>query len=147
MTIHLVASVSPKRSRPAPARDLYRSAWFLEARRYVEAQGGPWFILSARHGLVAPQQTLAPYNQTLNGPPIATRRAWAALVQAQMDQLMPEADRVVVLAGLMYRELLMNYLMRRYSSVEIPMEGMGIGQQLRWLSRCNGLSPVEQVSP
>src|SRR5690606_9611227 len=35
-----VSCVSGKLSRPAPAKDLYISDWFLKARRYVESKGG-----------------------------------------------------------------------------------------------------------
>jgi hypothetical protein len=39
---------------PAPSAVLYVSAIFAERRRWAEASCGRWFILSARHGLVAP---------------------------------------------------------------------------------------------
>ena len=52
--IYLVACVAAKLDRPAPARDLYTSPWFQKARAYVERQGGQWFVLSAKHGLIAP---------------------------------------------------------------------------------------------
>jgi hypothetical protein len=38
-TVFLVSCVHEKLAQPAPARELYRSAWFLKARRYVEARG------------------------------------------------------------------------------------------------------------
>jgi hypothetical protein len=63
---------------------------------------------------------------------IAERRAWASRVTAQMDQLMPSVRSVVVLAGLRYREYLMDYLKRRWI-VEVPMKGLRIGNQLQWL--------------
>src|SRR3546814_861850 len=53
--VFLVACVAAKLDRPAPARDLYASPWFQKARAYVERQGGAWFILSAKHGLTAPE--------------------------------------------------------------------------------------------
>lgn len=56
----LVSCVGDKHSKPLPARELYRSDWFLKARAYVEAQGEEWFILSAKYGLVSPDQVIAP---------------------------------------------------------------------------------------
>ncbi len=64
--VYLVSCVSKKRSSRAPAKDLYLSDWFIKARNFVEANGGPWFILSAEHGLVAPDDLLEPYEKTLN---------------------------------------------------------------------------------
>jgi hypothetical protein len=46
---YLVSCVRKKLSGLASAKDLYVSEWFRRARRYVEAKGGPWFILSAKH--------------------------------------------------------------------------------------------------
>ena len=47
-------------SAPAKAKDLYTSDWFRKARAYVEHRGGPWFILSAEHGLVDPETVIGP---------------------------------------------------------------------------------------
>src|SRR3546814_11920244 len=63
--VFLVACVAAKLDRPAPARDLYASPWFQKARAYVERQGGAWFILSAKHGLIAPETVITPYYETL----------------------------------------------------------------------------------
>ncbi len=132
--IYLVSCASKKSQAAAPARELYVSPWFRAARRYVEASGDPWFILSAEHGVVSPAQTIAPYNETLNKMTIGERRAWAARVMAQMDKFLPASRAVVVFAGVRYCEFLMEYLERR-SSVEVPMKGLGIGKQLQWLNQ------------
>ena len=61
--IYLVSCVSQKLSHPAPAQNLYTSAWFQKARSFVLKSGSPWYILSAEHGLVHPEQVLAPYEK------------------------------------------------------------------------------------
>ena len=132
-TVYLVSCVGKKRSEPTLAKDLYVSRWFLLARAYVEATGCPWFILSAKHGLVAPDQMLAPYEQTLNTMSVVERRAWASRIQAQMEQQLPATSRIVVFAGLRYRKNLIDYLRQRAPVVEVPMEGLPIGKQLQWL--------------
>lgn len=132
-TTYLVSCVGKKRGYPAQAKELYASEWFFRARAFVERKGCPWFILSARWGLVAPEQGIEPYEQTLNDMPIAERRQWANRVQRQMEESLPAGGRCVVLAGLRYREFLMDYLTQRFN-VEVPMKGLAIGQQLRWLA-------------
>ena len=134
ITIYLVSCVSKKRTTPSPARELYVSDWFLKARDYVESTGSPWFILSAKYGLVSPDQLCAPYERTLNAMSKAERNAWAKRVKAQMETRLPAADRIVVLAGQRYRESLMDYLRQRARTVEIPMEGLTIGRQLQYLT-------------
>lgn len=131
-TVYLVSCVGKKRATQAPAKDLYASEWFLRARRHVEATGCPWFILSAKYGLVAPDQVIPPYEQTLNTMGITERRVWASHVQQQMDAQLPTAQRIVIFAGKCYREFLMPYLRQRCSTVEVPMEGLAIGEQLSW---------------
>jgi hypothetical protein len=136
----LISCVSKKRAAAAPARELYVSEWFMKARRLVDASRAPWFILSARHGLLHPDQVIEPYEQTLNTMPIDERRVWAEGVRAQMADLLPLGTnpgipriRCVMLAGERYREFLVEELQRRYD-VDIPMRGMAIGKQLQWLT-------------
>ncbi|MGQ0651411.1 MAG: DUF6884 domain-containing protein [Betaproteobacteria bacterium] len=129
---YLVSCVSEKRSVAVEARDLYTSTLFTKACAYVEKSGDPWFILSAEHGLVDPAQVIAPYDKTLNKMGVSARRAWAAKVIEQMDSCLPSCKEIVVLAGVEYREYLMDYLRRR-ATVIVPMEGLTIGRQLSWL--------------
>ena len=132
--VYLVSCVSKKRSNRAPARDLYLSDWFIKARTYVEAFGVPWFILSAEHGLVAPDEPLEPYEKTLNTMSVSDRRRWAEKVINQMSEKMPKARSVVFLAGQRYREFLEDHLRNQGVTVEVPMRGLRIGEQLAWLS-------------
>ena len=132
-TTYLVACVGKKCGHAMPAKELYLSDWFGRARAFVERHEGRWFILSAKWGLVAPEQSIEPYDQTLNEMAIAQRRQWAHNVQSQMDVSLPLRGRCVVLAGRRYREFLMPYLAERYT-VEVPMEGLAIGRQLQWLA-------------
>ena len=132
--VYLVSCVSQKLDNPALAQDLYTSPWFQKARRYVLKSGSPWYILSAEHGLVHPEQILAPYEKTLNTLGAAERRAWAREVQTQMEQALPEADEIILLAGARYRDHLEPWLRRRFTRVSVPMRGLQFGKQLQWLS-------------
>ena len=137
--VFLVSCVAGKRAKPTPAAELYTSAWFIKTRELVEASGEPWFILSAEHGLLAPDMVIAPYERTLNTMSASERREWARRVQQQMEESLPKADEVVVLAGNRYRENLMTYLRKRFSTVTVPMEGLTIGRQLSWLDNAKTL--------
>ena len=134
-SIHLVSCVSIKNENPCPAGTLYRSPWFEKARAYVLTQGGPWYILSAEHGLVHPDTVIEPYDRTLNTMGVDDRRAWAERVKDQVRRQGLSPERFVVLAGQRYREFLLDFLNGRSESVVVPMEGLGIGQQLRWLNQ------------
>lgn len=129
----LVSCVSVKQPNPVRAKDLYISPWFRKARVCVEALGCPWYILSAKYGLVDPNATLEPYEKTLNTMQTRERREWA---RAVLEDLMPHlADglSVTILAGEKYREFLEPELRRRGITVYVPMRSMRIGEQLAWL--------------
>jgi len=131
--IFLVSCVSQKQPYATAARDLYTSDWFVKARRYVEAQHALWFILSAEHGLLHPDQVVAPYERTLNTMGVIERRHWAERVIRQLDDVLSGVGTAEFLAGERYRENLIPELGRRGISVSIPMQGLRIGEQLGWL--------------
>ena len=133
-TVYLVSCVSSKRTSPVPAKDLYISDWFQKARAYVESSGMPWFILSAQYGLLAPNECTVPYEKTLNTMSAREREGWADVVIEQMRARLPDAERVVVLAGERYRQHLLSYLGERFFTVETPLRGLRIGEQLHWFS-------------
>jgi hypothetical protein len=134
-TIALVACVGKKNSAPMPARDLYISAWFRKASTYAARVADEWYILSAKYGLVAPGTIIEPYDETLNRMPIAARRAWARRVIEDLRRVLKPGDHVVILAGSRYRQDLMDPIRQMGCSVEVPMEGLRIGKQLRWLKQ------------
>jgi len=62
--ITLIQCTNSKRDEAATAKDLYdESGYFRDMRAYAEAKNDPWYILSAKHGLVEPTKTIDPYNQ------------------------------------------------------------------------------------
>lgn len=130
----LVSCVKSKLGHPAPARELYTSAWFQKARDIVEASGVRWFVLSSRYGLVAPTVEIAPYDYTMNSLGVNQRRAWAAGVLKMLLPLLTNEKRVVMFAGDRYREFLVEPLERRGIEVEVPMAHLRRGEQLSWLS-------------
>ena len=48
-----------------------------------------------------------------------------------------EPGKVIILAGKNYREFLVNYLTDASCQIEIPLQGLGIGQQLAWLKKAS----------
>lgn len=130
--IVLVACVSLKIETKAAARDLYCSPWFIKARKYAERFGDKWFILSSLHGLLAPEQVIEPYEQTLYTARKPERDAWAANVARGINSTIAPGSTIIILAGKIYRESLVHLLKERFS-LEIPMQGLGIGQQLQFL--------------
>lgn len=138
MRVALVSCVKSKLDRPALAKDLYTSALFRALRAYAEDNANEWFILSAEHGLVEPDLVLAPYERTLNRMPKAQRDEWAARVKDELAARIPTGTDVIILAGERYREALVPFLRGRGHRVEIPLEGLSFGRQLRRLKELRG---------
>lgn len=130
--VALVGCSSTKLTRRAPARDLYTSALFKKSVAFAEATCERWYVLSALHGLVRPDAELDPYDAKLgskNGPPVWD---WARRVQGQLAIELRDVPRVtlVALAGEQYRTVLHPCAW----PFEIPMKGLGIGEQLAYLT-------------
>ena len=52
-----------KRASPAPAQYLYTGSFFKHQRRTaIRMQSKRWMILSAKHGLLNPEEVIEPYN-------------------------------------------------------------------------------------
>lgn len=64
----IVPCSATKGDRPAAARDLYQSVYFRQALAAAEAQADRVLILSAKHGLIDPDQVIAPYELTMGDP-------------------------------------------------------------------------------
>jgi len=151
--IYLVSCVKEKISSPSPAKDLYTSRLFecskelvifsinVLRQRGVEAE---WFILSAKYGLVHPDEVLAPYNLTLNDMGLRERRNWSLKVYKELKQHLerkglPKDVCIIFLAGKKYREFLMKWLRRDGYMVVNAWEGLrGIGYILRWCNEILG---------
>jgi len=62
--VTLIQCTDSKRDTPALARDLYdESRYFCRMRAWAEHRGNLWYILSAKHGLIAPTEIIAPYDE------------------------------------------------------------------------------------
>jgi hypothetical protein len=134
-TIALVGCARAKRPAPAPAGDLYVSDLFRKSRAYAKQCADRWFILSAEHGLLHPEQVVSPYDRGLKNMSAVERAAWASRVLEALEAVLVGADRVVILAGKHYYERLVPALRERGVEVVLPLEGMGIGSRLAWLAR------------
>jgi len=133
--ICLVACASTKQMQSASAKELYVSPLFSKSRYWAEQNSDQWFILSAKHGLLTPSTLVEPYNMTLKNMNVNDRRTWADKVYAALLDITQEGDEITFLAGKHYRQFLLPRLTQEGYQVCLPMEGLGIGKQLQWLTQ------------
>jgi hypothetical protein len=136
MRVGLVSCVKSKRDRPAPAADLYTSPLFRGARCFVERSCDRWFVLSAEHGLLAPDRLTDPYERTLSTATRDERRAWSQRVLGQLENALGDAisgSAVEIHAGVAYEAFgLSEGLANRGATVELPLAGLRQGERLRF---------------
>jgi hypothetical protein len=133
--IGLVACSRSKLDRAAPARELYISPLFRLARCYAERYygHGHWFILSALHGLVDPETRVEPYDLCLQQLSSAERSVWGRRVARDLRDRFGATTIVLHLhAGAAYRDSIVGAVPH---TVEAPLIGLRIGEQLAWYRR------------
>jgi len=126
MTYGLVACCATKADAPCAAKDLYVSPLFRMSREWIERQSIPWFILSAKYGLLDPSRIVEPYNLTLSQLSRQQRQQWARHVQQQLVAAVG-GSTLVVLAGSLYLGATKGF------RVIDPLQGLPIGRRLQRL--------------
>ena len=134
----LVSCTKKKAAVPSRASELYApSTFFRMAFALARHVAQSTFILSAKHGLVHPDQVVAPYEQTLATAGRDERRRWASATYRDLCARPEyrEAKTIIWLAGDSYRGELMPLVARDGKRSIIPMDGLAQGEQLAWLSQ------------
>lgn len=137
-TLYLVGCGKNKRPERKPAADLYYGELFKKASRLAMARchpAGNWRILSAKHGVVEPLHPLDPYDLTLGDLNRTELDNWRTAIAGQLTELVCPGDVVIILAGAKYRVGLGDLFDGLGVTAFAPMVGLGIGQQLGWLTR------------
>jgi hypothetical protein len=94
--IILLGSIGDRVNVPAPAKEIYREVPFQLSRLDAELSGAEWFVLSAEHGLLAPNEWMSPDSRTLADMDPEFRTAWASWVVARLESLVGPVDGMIV---------------------------------------------------
>lgn len=125
---------------------LYGSQLFSKRVDYANARGMRWAVLSARYGVWFPHIGLKAYDQTFSDMIPADIAAWhVGVAQRLMEELWesynlglsvnpikPSELTVEIHAGADYCHPLTEILRAVGIVVELPLAGLGIGEQLAW---------------
>ena len=133
MRVGLVGCVKSKASQALRARDMYTSPLFRGRRSFVARSCDRWFILSAKHELLDPDQVIEPYNlelKDLSGP---QRQLWSQRVLYQLERGLGDLGdyEFEVHAGAEYlNNGLIAGLRARGANVINPSSGRSLGRLL-----------------
>ena len=137
MTIYIVGCGATKAPTAQPAELLYIGNHFQASLSYARAQAGAGdqvWIFSAKHGLLALDTPVAPYDVRWGHLGAITFSELRAQIQAQ-DWF---RERLVLLCPARYATRLLDVyrdLHCEHAVHEAPLLGMGIGHQVVWLKR------------
>lgn len=94
--IILLGSVGDRVNVPAPAKEVFREVSFQLSRLEAERSKGEWFVLSAEHGLVAPNEWISPDSRTLADMDPAYRVTWASWVVVRLESLVGSLEGLLI---------------------------------------------------
>jgi len=129
--IVLISCVSKKQAHKSKAKDLYISPLFKYNLKFAKSfSPDKIFILSAKYGLLDLDKEIGPYNQTLNKMSQAEIKDWSKQILSDLrKEANLEKDEFIFLAGERYRK----YLLPEIKNYKLPLKGLGIGKQLKFL--------------
>ena len=135
-------------------RSIYDHFYFLhkkEARPSLQGKGnisglivvqGGWkyaeslnpdaiYILSAKYGLLRPDDIIAPYEQTLNAAKDAQIRKWSIMVAGQIQRAgIDRSQKAIFLCGKNYRK----YIKNLFKNCSAPCAHLSIGKQMQFFN-------------
>lgn len=122
--VALIACSSKKAPTKREACKLYQGELFKKSVLYCKQRNIKYFILSAKYGLISPDQIISPYNLSLNNMNKTEKKNWYMKVNKQLyDEGIEEA---IILAGKNYHEGL------NIKKIMV-LPSKGIGYQLHFL--------------
>ena len=134
-SLGLVSCTKSKRSHRCPAREMYQaSELFRKAYKYAIKHYDYVAILSAKYGLLLPEEEIDPYQLTLKSMTTEEQRNWSEKVLSQLEGKLDALgiSEVFFHAGFEYRRHLVEQLGERGIRCHVPLKGLGIGQQKAW---------------
>jgi hypothetical protein len=90
--------------------------------------------LSAKYGLLRPNDWIGPYDRSMRDLLGRDRKRWGEEVVGRLSAHLPRLPlTIVILAGQDYAAPLVKAVGGRTWSFQRPLQGLGIGQQKQWL--------------
>jgi cytoplasmic iron level regulating protein YaaA (DUF328/UPF0246 family) len=131
--IILISCVKEKLKTPAKAKDLYISDLFKKSYKYAQLlRPDDVFILSAKYGLLDPEQIIEPYDETLKTKSVAEIKEWSKKVIAALNEKIDlDKSEVIILAGSKYYKYLLPYI-RNY---KLPLGTLPLGPRKSFLKK------------
>jgi len=134
-SLGLVSCTKRKRNYRCKAYEMYSASdLFRKAYAYAVKNHDFVVILSAKYGVLFPDDEIEPYNQTLNNMSADEIKEWSEKVFSQMKQRLDlkNFNKALFYTGKKYRQYLIQKLENIGIQCEVPLKNLGIGKQKAW---------------
>ncbi len=129
-TLIILACSQKKGQKPVAARDLYLGSLFKLGRKFAEVHHFDYVIISAKYGLLSPEQVIAPYDQRIAN--MGDVRRIREMVLAPLGELFSQYEKIIVIGGNLYRKVLEPLKSDKFEEIS---DSRGIGGILQQLKR------------
>ena len=131
------------KSTKTKAKNLYQGQIFKVARTYSESRKFDYVIISAKYGLLFPDDVIEGYDKVLR-----TREDVEAIreqVEERLSKILPNYDTVLVIGGKLYRAALRNLWNGRF----VTLKSRGYGDMTHMLAEATvkNVTPLSQFMP
>lgn len=125
-TVVFIACSKTKKGYRCPAKELYQGQLFKKAFAFSSRHFSHIYILSAKYGILHPDQVIEPYEKTLLSMKPSEVKAWYQMVEKQMENLKLNAFKHVFFASRLY--------CKEFEG-EKPLYGLKYGECLKWFKK------------
>jgi hypothetical protein len=138
-TVVLISCSKKKKQTKDAASDLYTSPRFRLSRNLADHLKLQYFVVSAKHGLLAPTEMIEPYDSSLELFNDEQRISWAKDIRDRLLSVSTEMTHVVLLTADKYAEPLRDAFNKTNISVMLPLYGLPTATRLFLLKECSRL--------
>lgn len=144
--IAFVACCKTKARVPMPAGALYTSALFRKSLLAALSHAEQTWILSAKHGLLALEDRISPYEKTLKTMTARQKVQWADQTAKQLQKILKPNDVVTMYCGEEYIGPLRSHLAALGCRIREPLRGQALGCRLQSLRTFNREEAMETAA-
>jgi len=134
-TLGLISCTKKKQNYPCKAIEMYSASdLFRKAYAYAVKKYDFVAILSAKYGLLFPDDKIEPYDLTLKDMSSKEVKEWSEKVFDQLNCRfsLHDYDKAFFHTGKKYRQYLIQRLENVGIKCEAPLKNLGIGKQKAW---------------
>lgn len=134
--VGLLATARKKFEHPAPVIEFYTSPLFVKTLEYAKKNYDYFYFYNAPNGFLLPNQVINPKDISIKTYSAKEKREWGKkIIYALLEHESPEQTIIYLHGGKVFRKYLEPILEECGYEYVVPLEGLGIGQQLIWYEK------------